>query len=134
MATRLEITHITKPDRHDPYTRIQWAGNLNGIISGGFKDTPANIAHCILAGTHEFFVRAGTGLLGRQIEVPVMAMKPLYEGGEWYIQTATDFTKVDNLLSLPEFPPGHYAMPLPVPVTGMIGGLNRLLAQGLRGY
>jgi Protein of unknown function (DUF3892) len=133
MPIRLEITNITKPNRRDPHSRIEWAGNLNSILSGGFKDAPANIARCINAGTHEFYVRAGAGLLGRLVEVPVLAMPPLYPGGEPYIRTATDFTKVDNLLSLPEFPLGHYALPLPlpVPVTGMIGGVNRL-AEVLR--
>jgi hypothetical protein len=132
MPIRLEITNITKPDRQDHHSRIQWAGNLRGIIGGGFKDTPANIARCIMAGTHEFFVRAGPGLLGALTEVEVRAMPPLYAGGEPYIQTEPDYTTRDNLLSLPEFPFGHYAMPLPVPQTGMMGALG--LADALRGY
>lgn len=131
MPIRLEINHITKPDRQDHHSRIDWAGNTYGLIGGGFRDTPANIARCILAGTHEFYVRRGSGLLGLG-EVAVRAMPPLYAGGELYIQTEPDYTTKDNLLSLPEFPFGFYAMPLPVPQPGMMGGLG--MVQALRGY
>lgn len=127
MPIRLEITHITKPDRQDHHSRIQWAGSPGGIIGGGFKDTPANIARSIMAGTHEFYVRRGSGLLGLG-EVAVRAMPPLQLGGEPYIQTEPDYTSRDNLLSLPEFPPGDNTLPLPVPYAQ-----NGLL-KALQGY
>ena len=129
MPIRLEITNITKPDRQDHHSRILWAGHPAGMMGlNGFKDTPANIARCIMAGTHEFYVRR-PGILGLGLgEVAVMAMPPLYPGGEPFIQTQADHTTRDNLLSLPEFPPGDYSLPLPVPYT------QNALLKALHGY
>lgn len=92
--TRLEITHIDKPDRYSPVEAIR---ELMGPTWG-----PSTLASCVAWAEipgNSFFVR---GLLGAAVEVRVMPPKTL--GGNKYLQTVADKTTENNLLSLPPIP------------------------------
>ncbi len=97
--TILEITHIKKPDRFSTVDSIQ------EVAGSGWG--PWTLAYAVQwAETYgnRFIVR---GSLGTQIDVKVMPPKSFY--GSKYLQTVSDRTETNNLLSLPEITSAMYA-------------------------
>jgi len=96
MTGRFRITCINKPDRFSPVEHITHVG---GYGASQWKLTVETVTQRIESrGTdHEdFYVRVGTA------EADVFVVSP--PGRRKYIKTEPDYTKVDNLLSLPECP------------------------------
>ena len=96
MAGRFQITCINKPHRDSPVEHITHVG---GYGSGPWKLTVEDVIRRIEShgSDHEdFFVRVGNA------EADVFVVSP--PGRRKYIKTVPDYTKRDNLLSLPECP------------------------------
>jgi hypothetical protein len=94
--TMIEITHITKPDRHDIHDRIREVGAMLGSTVLWRLSLDDAIAATRLG--EQFFVRRG----GAQVPVERIEGGLLSAGA--YLRTAPDFTGINNLLSLPELP------------------------------
>jgi hypothetical protein len=96
MSGRFRITCINKPDRNSPVEHITAVG---GFGSSQWKLTVEEVIRRIDSrGTdHEdFYVHVGNA------EANVFVVSPA--GRRKYIKTEPDYTKKDNLLSLPECP------------------------------
>lgn len=93
MATRFQITCITKPDRNNPHTAIQYIGG----VSGGqrWRISEAQAITDIENNKYLFFVNRG----GREVDVIIGT-----RNGRKYLKTREDDDTHDNLLSLPECP------------------------------
>ncbi len=93
MATRLEISCITKSDRFNPHERITHIGGQN---RGGstWKLTQHDAIQGIKNRQWEFYALRG----GRIVDV-IVATSPF---GHEYLKTVDDGEQPDNLLSFPE--------------------------------
>lgn len=107
--TMIEITHITKPDRHDIHDRIREVGAMSGSTVVWRLSLDQAVA-ATRQGTQYFVRRGGVLVLVERIEGGLLS-------GGAYLRTVPDLTGINNLLSLPELP-----------------AMNNLLAQALYGY
>lgn len=96
MAGRFQIKCINKPNRESSVEHITHVG---GVGEKAWKLAVEKVIQRIEsrgADHEDFFVRVGAA------EADVIVVSP--PGRRKYIRTTTDYTKVDNLLSLPECP------------------------------
>ena len=93
MATRHQVTCITKSDRMNPHERILSIGGSNGNGTN-WKLSQAEAIQGIESGKWEFFVSRG----GRTVSVVVATSQYGYK----YLKTTADGAQPDNLLSLSE--------------------------------
>lgn len=90
MVNRIRITCIKKPHPDSPFEHITDVGGVGWTLS------VPDVIKRIDTGFEQFFVNVG------QTEVNVETVHPL--GYRPYIKTLPDWTKKDNLLSLPPCP------------------------------
>ncbi len=93
MASRHQVTCITKSDRFNPHERIQRIGGTNADGTAWRLDQPRAIEG-IENGKWSFFVSRG----GRTVDVVVAVS----QYGHKYLKTTADGEQPDNLLSLTE--------------------------------
>jgi hypothetical protein len=101
MATRVKVECINKRDRSNHYERIKAIGGRNGDGSR-WKLSEEDAIAGIRAGKWQFYVERPTGHV-----VNVIIARSQF--GHDYLKTEADGERPDNLLALPECPPGSGA-------------------------
>lgn len=95
MASRHEITCVSKTDRFNPHERITAIG---GVSSGTpWKITQEHAIASIERGVHKFYVKVGH----EKVDVVVAVSR----FGNKYLKTTADGDEPNNLLSLRECVP-----------------------------
>jgi hypothetical protein len=97
VADRVQIKCVNKVDRPNPHERITHVGGTNPD-GGRWKMTQEAAVKGIEDGKWDFWVSVN----GKSVKVIVAVSR----WGNKYLKTEADDTKTDNLLSLPECPPG----------------------------
>ncbi|MBA3594032.1 MAG: DUF3892 domain-containing protein [Polaromonas sp.] len=95
MSTSVQIHYIAKNPRLDRFRRIEAVGGVHNGVN--WRIDLQSAINFVKVGTYRFY----THVNGNSSWVVVATS----EWGNEYLKTEADTTNVDNLLSLPEFPP-----------------------------